>query len=164
MNRQELLKERRLRPEVPQKMAAGAVNLCMGCPLANICPTKTPGECPPQLAKQVVEYGGDGDYAPVKTSYMSELLDDSKPTVMANLIRKPVPPPKRTPKAVLPSRPPVLPVLRSASLKSPKQPPKPRPKRPPAYPHEQLGEAIADIFYAMLSVRSLKSITSKQSR
>lgn len=164
MNRQELVKQRRLRPEVPQKMAAGALNLCMGCPLANICPTKTPGECPPQLAEQVVEYSGDGDYAPIKTSYMSELLDDSKPTVMANLIKKPVPPPKRTPKAALPIHPPVLPAPHSTPPKSPKQPPKPRPNRSPAYPHEQLGEAIADIFYAMLSVRSLKSTTSKQSR
>jgi hypothetical protein len=93
MNRQEAVKERRrLRPDVPQKIAVGAVALCMKCPRAAICPTKAPGECPLDLAEQLIDDGGD--YAPpIKTSYLQDLLDDSKPTVKANLVRKPLPPP-----------------------------------------------------------------------
>lgn len=156
MNRQELLKQRHLRPEVPQKMAAGAVNLCMGCPLANICPTKTPGECPPQLTEQIDDYGG-GDYAPpVKTSYLKELLDDRQPTVMANLVKKPVSTPKLAPKpSPAPPRP--TPLITPKPAKKP-QPP----KRPPQYAHEQLGEAIADIFYGLFAVRSLGASACKK--
>ena len=154
MNRPELLKERRgLRPDVPQKIAVGAVALCMGCPLAAICPTKAPGECPPDLAEQLIN---DGDYAPpIKTSYLQDLLDDSKPTVKANLVRKPLPP-SRPVKAKPPTKPPVqTPVAKPVPIrkKQPKQPPKLR----LSYPHEQVGEAIADIFYALFSVDSLAS-------
>ena len=154
MNPSELLKERRgLRPDVPQKIAVGAVALCMGCPLAAICPTKAPGECPPDLAEQLIN---DGDYAPpIKTSYLQDLLDDSKPTVKANLVRKPLPP-SRPVKAKPPTKPPVqTPVAKPVPIrkKQPKQPPKPR----LSYPHEQVGEAIADIFYALFSVDSLAS-------
>ena len=154
MNQPELLKERRgLRPDVPQKMAGNAVSLCMGCPLAAICPTKAPGECPPDLAEQLID---DGDYAPpIKTSYLQDLLDDSKPTVKANLVRKPLPP-SRPVKAKPPTKPPVqTPVAKSVPIrkKQPKQPPKLR----LSYPHEQVGEAIADIFYALFSVDSLAS-------
>ena len=154
MNRQEAVKERRrLRPDVPQKIAVGAVALCMGCPLAAICPTKAPGECPPDLAEQLIN---DGDYAPpIKTSYLQDLLDDSKPTVKANLVRKPLPP-SRPVKAKPPTKPPVqTPVAKPVPIrkKQPKQPPKLR----LSYPHEQVGEAIADIFYALFSVDSLAS-------
>lgn len=154
MNRQEAVKERRrLRPDVPQKIAAGAVALCVGCPLAAICPTKAPGECPFDLAEQLID---DGDYAPpIKTSYLQDLLDDSKPTVMANLVRKPLPP-SRPVKAKPPTKPPVqTPVAKPVPIrkKQPKQPPKLR----LSYPHEQVGEAIADIFYALFSVDSLAS-------
>ena len=154
MNQPELLKERRgLRPDVPQKMAGNAVSLCMGCPLAAICPTKAPGECPPDLAEQLIN---DGDYAPpIKTSYLQDLLDDSKPTVKANLVRKPLPP-SRPVKAKPPTKPPVqTPVAKPVPIrkKQPKQPPKLR----LSYPHEQVGEAIADIFYALFSVDSLAS-------
>ena len=155
MNQPELLKERRrLRPDVPQKIAVGAVALCMGCPLAAICPTKAPGECPPDLAEQLI--GDGGDYAPpIKTSYLQDLLDDSKPTVKANLVRKPLPP-SRPVKAKPPTKPPVqTPVAKPVPIrkKQPKQPPKLR----LSYPHEQVGEAIADIFYALFSVDSLAS-------
>ena len=154
MNQPERLKERRgLRPDVPQKMAGNAVSLCMGCPLAAICPTKAPGECPPDLAEQLIN---DGDYAPpIKTSYLQDLLDDSKPTVKANLVRKPLPP-SRPVKAKPPTKPPVqTPVAKPVPIrkKQPKQPPKLR----LSYPHEQVGEAIADIFYALFSVDSLAS-------
>ena len=154
MNQPELLKERRgLRPDVPQKIAAGAVALCMKCPRAAICPTKAPGECPPDLAEQLIN---DGDYAPpIKTSYLQDLLDDSKPTVKANLVRKPLPP-SRPVKAKPPTKPPVqTPVAKPVPIrkKQPKQPPKLR----LSYPHEQVGEAIADIFYALFSVDSLAS-------
>ena len=155
MNRPELLKEhRRLRPDVPQKMAGNAVNLCMGCPLAAICPTKAPGECPPDLAEQLIDDGGD--YAPpIKTSYLQDLLDDSKPTVKANLVRKPLPP-SRPVKAKPPTKPPVqTPVAKPVPIRK-KQPKRPRRPRP-SYPHEQVGEAIADIFYALFSVDSLAS-------
>ena len=159
MNRPELLKERRgLRPDVPQKIAVGAVALCMGCPLAAICPTKAPGECPPDLAEQLIN---DGDYAPpIKTSYLQDLLDDSKPTVKANLVRKPLPP-SRPEKAKPPTKPPVqTPVAKSVPIrkKQPKQPPKLR----LSYPHEQVGEAIADIFYALFSVRSMRAGIDKK--
>lgn len=155
MNQPELLKERRrIRLDVPQKMAGNAVNLCMGCPLAAICPTKAPGECPPDLAEQLIDDGGD--YAPpIKTSYLQDLLDDSKPTVKANLVRKPLPP-SRPVKAKPPTKPPVqTPVAKPVPIrkKQPKQPPKLR----LSYPHEQVGEAIADIFYALFSVDSLAS-------
>ena len=154
MNRPELLKERRgLRPDVPQKIAVGAVALCMKCPRAAICPTKAPGECPPDLAEQLIN---DGDYAPpIKTSYLQDLLDDSKPTVKANLVRKPLPP-SRPVKAKPPTKPPVqTPVAKPVPIrkKQPKEPRRPR----PSYPHEQVGEAIADIFYALFSVDSLAS-------
>ena len=159
MNPSELLKERRgLRPDVPQKIAVGAVALCMGCPLAAICPTKAPGECPPDLAEQLIN---DGDYAPpIKTSYLQDLLDDSKPTVMANLVRKPLPPPK-TVKERPPTRLPVsVPVTKPLPIpkKQPKQPRRPR----PSYPHEQVGEAIADIFYALFSVQSMHTSIDKK--
>ena len=160
MNRPELLKERRgLRPDVPQKIAVGAVALCMGCPLAAICPTKAPGECPPDLAEQLIDDGGD--YAPpIKTSYLQDLLDDSKPTVKANLVRKPLPPPK-TVKASPPTRLPVpIPVAKPLPIpkKQPKEPRRPR----PSYPHEQVGEAIADIFYALFSVQSMHASIDKK--
>ena len=159
MNRPELLKERRgLRPDVPQKIAAGAVALCMKCPRAAICPTKAPGECPPDLAEQLIN---DGDYAPpIKTSYLQDLLDDSKPTVKANLVRKPLPP-SRPVKAKPPTKPPVqTPVAKPVPIrkKQPKQPPKLR----LSYPHEQVGEAIADIFYALFSVRSMRAGIDKK--
>ncbi len=159
MNPSELLKERRgLRPDVPQKMAGNAVSLCMGCPLAAICPTKAPGECPPDLAEQLIN---DGDYAPpIKTSYLQDLLDDSKPTVKANLVRKPLPP-SRPVKAKPPTKPPVqTPVAKPVPIrkKQPKQPPKLR----LSYPHEQVGEAIADIFYALFSVRSMRAGIDKK--
>ena len=161
MNRPELLKERRgLRPDVPQKMAGNAVSLCMRCPRAAICPTKAPGECPLDLAEQLIDDGGD--YAPpIKTSYLQDLLDDSKPTVKANLVRKPLPP-SRPVKAKPPTKPPVqTPVAKPVPIrkKQPKQPPKLR----LSYPHDQVGEAFSDIFYAPFSVRSMRAGIDKKS-
>ena len=162
MNWQELLRKRQSRSEVPQKMAASALNLCMGCPLAAICPTKTPGECPPALAEKAVEYSAyGGDYAPpIKTSYLKELLDDSKPTVMAKLARKPAPAPPRPTRKL---RPAVAPMPQSVPTK-PAKPPKQRLIHPPAYPHEQLGEAIADIFYGLFSVQSMQAAKKVRTR
>ncbi len=159
----ELLKKRRPRPDVPPKLAGSAVNLCMGCPLANICPTKTPGECPPQLAEQIGDYGG-GDYAPViKASYLKELLDDSQPTVMANLVKKPTQKPKPIPKPVpkpAPAPPKSNPPKPPAHIRSAK---KPQPaQHPPKHPHEYIGEAIADIFYGLFAVQSLGASACKK--
>lgn len=78
---------------VAPNIAARAVALCEGCPMAKFCMTKNTGDCPPpQVKQQMIERAidGGGEPAPIR-SYRKELLDDSVPVVMANLQKKPQP-------------------------------------------------------------------------
>ncbi len=64
-------------------MAARAVALCEGCPMAKFCTTKQPGNCPPEIQQfdGIVEQAQDMPERP--KSYLKDLLDDRKPVVMA---------------------------------------------------------------------------------
>lgn len=77
---------------VAPDIAARAVALCEGCPMAKFCMTKNTGDCLPQVKQQMIErpIDGGGVPAPIR-SYRKDLLDDSVPVVMANLQKKPQP-------------------------------------------------------------------------
>lgn len=62
-------------------MAARAVALCEGCPMARFCVTKSTGECPPEVVvPEVVE----------KVSYRDALQDEGQSMVMASMQIKPI--------------------------------------------------------------------------
>ena len=62
-------------------MAARAVALCEGCPMARFCVTKNSGECPPEVVAPETDQS---------VSYRDALQDDGRPVVMANLQIRPL--------------------------------------------------------------------------
>lgn len=158
-------------PVVAAPMAARAVALCEGCPMAKFCAIKAvaPCETPVEQAVQIESAGGGYDGAmldkPVQTSYRKELMDDTQPFVMANLQKKKESPPK--PKQA-PMRP--APKPHAVSPRAQRPTPKVTPPKPAAMPRPKperresgSGDVIADILLSMIATRSDTTRRSKKS-
>lgn len=134
-----------------------ALALCGSCPLAELCAQKPIESCP-----QTYEGDGEGgefnapSVVEPRRSYKELLMDDSVPVVMAQpklvsqkpTMKKPVaqrPIPKQPAAKVLPAK-----------------PIEKKPFRKDARIGELLGEAIADIFASMISVRGVAAATKSR--
>lgn len=82
----ELLKTKELRtaPNANAPMAARAVALCEGCPMARFCTAKGSGDCPPNGSGNEKVFGSQAES---RASYMSDLYDDSVGFVGMNKIK-----------------------------------------------------------------------------
>jgi hypothetical protein len=87
-------KERLLKPRdlnAMEPMAARAVALCEGCPVAKFCVIKAVAPCETPVQQEAQIESGGGGYEgpvldkPVRTSYRNELFDMSKKLVMAEV-------------------------------------------------------------------------------
>ena len=132
-------------------LAARAVALCEGCPMANLCATKQPEEC--SFPKE--QYGDSApDIPQPPVSYRKDLFDEQKQIVMAKprLVRpRPTPAPR--------------PFARSHGSK----PPTPQYRRqPPRVVHHEASDGesspnkIADILYNFVSVETPKKARAKK--
>jgi len=86
-----LTEQRKLPPQLP--MAARAVALCEGCPMAKFCVTKEASPCETPQVRQVHIESGGGGYGemidkPIRESYLEDLFDPTKLTVMAELQKR----------------------------------------------------------------------------
>lgn len=122
--------------DVVVPMAARAIALCEGCPMAKFCKVEGTGDCPPP---EVLESAA-ADYTPV--SYKNQLMDDSVNTVMANLKPKPIIKPPQKPVAPKPVKKPV------------QNKPRPQPIR-----GETVVDAIAEAIIAGLGMTAVTSAT-----
>lgn len=150
-------------------MAARAMALCEGCPMAKFCVVKDVAPCETPVVKNLhIEAGGGYDGStldkPIRTSYRADLFDDSKLTIMADLQ-------KQKEKQKIQTKP----VERSSThisqlsnkVQQPDQPraaTKPITKKPTA---ERVGERapdlIARIFMSMIGVNGLATVKAKKS-
>ena len=132
-------------------MAARAVALCEGCPMAKFCTTKQPGSCHPEIQQHdgILEQVADVPERP--RSYLKELLDDNKPVVMAT--------PKRVTQASKPqpaiSRPPEQ--AKNQQLVRRKLVAARR-----AEVDESMPEKVADVIMDMFGVNSIKKARAKK--
>lgn len=133
---------------VQSEIASRAVALCEGCPMAKLCASKNTGKCPPPEVKQQMLESidiGDGGANTAPVSYRKQLLDDSIPSVMAQLTPKPV---VKKPEI----RPSHLPLPKAAPRPAPiAKTPDRRPSRPLRQKHDMsaIGQAVADIAHLM---------------
>lgn len=119
---------------VVRPIAARAVAICEGCPMANFCKKQDAGDCPDS-----VEYTGtDTVSTPVKASYRRELMDDTVPFVGAQLRQRPPEASKQKPPASRPK-------------------PTPPPARRPARSRESLPEAVAEALLVALGMRAVSA-------
>lgn len=152
-------------------MAARAVALCEGCPMAKFCVIKevAPCETPLQRGEQIESGGGESGGSaldkplPPRTSYREALMDDSVPFVMANLQKKKetaLPRPQPAPPRPVVTRPP----KHTAA-------PSPTPARPVASPTKKVpmaerrsgtSDIVADILVSLFGVQSLTSARVKK--
>ena len=166
MSTMEILRERR-DVATAQPMAARAVALCEGCPLAKFCATKAVAPCEtPQARTQQVEISG-GDFGggsldkPVVTSYRAQLMDDKIPFVMADLQKKkeqrPLPP-------TLTLRPKFMPQTKIEKPHMKSQPVVKLPVKPRTAEHREAGSAdiLADILMSMIGISSLSTLRDKK--
>ena len=132
-------------------MAARAVALCEGCPMAKFCTTKQPGNCPPEIQQfdGIVEQAQDMPERP--KSYLKDLLDDRKPVVMAT--------PKRVAETKNPQRPITRPPKSNASQQQAR-------RKPIVAQQAAVGESIpqkvADVIMDMFGVNSIKRARAKK--
>lgn len=134
---------------VRSEIASRAVALCEGCPMAKLCASKNTGKCPPpEIKQQMLESIdiGDGGANTAPVSYRKQLLDDSIPSVMAQLTPKPV---VKKPEI----RPSHLPLPKAAPRPAPmaKLPERRQPPRPMRQQNDMsaIGRAVADIAHLM---------------
>ena len=138
-------------PQALPSMAARAVALCEGCPMAKFCTTKQPGNCPPEVLQfdGFVEQARDMPERP--KSYLKDLLDDSKPVVMATpkraqpiakLQRVVTIPPKSAVNQQLVRRKPI--VAQQAAVE------------------ESMSQKVADVIMDMFGVNSIKKARAKK--
>lgn len=162
--------ERLRRPATPSAispMAARAVGLCEGCPLAKFCAIKPVAPCETEASREdrIETSGGsyDGNLVPeldkpVTLSYRKQLMDDTIPTVVADLrkrkdIRPPVP---RWISSVPAAASTQSPPSRNRRV-TPKQPP--HVERPP----ESGAGIVADILVSMIGVSAIATARGKKS-
>lgn len=136
-------------------MAARAVAICEGCPMAKFCAVKDANLCPSPEAAVGGEYATASLDLP-KLSYRKELMDDDVPFVAAKLqpASLPKPMPKQAPRLQ------AAPSLSMPPVAKPKQVPMPRvvkkpievPRRPDG---ETVGDILADIMISTFSARSI---------
>lgn len=133
-----------------------ALALCAACPLAEVCAIKPAEEC---LQISLDDCGGAEEplLPEQRRSYRELLMDDSVPTIMAQPkilpkkpeVKKPIPAPVQPRKQAIP-RPPVI------------ERPKDRPLKKGARIGEVIGDAIADIFASMISVRGVATVAKSK--
>jgi|GEM_PF-840129 len=167
MNTKEVIRER-TNLSVAPPMAARAVAICEGCPLAKFCATKAVSPCEsPQVRTLQIEhlggdYGGSSLDKPVEFSYRKQLMDDTVPFVMADLRKKKeaqvaqtrrvvsrqnIPSQTGTPKPTIASK---------RTGKPPLKVGKPEVKR------TESADILADILVSMLGVSSMSTSLAKK--
>ena len=132
-------------------MAARAVALCEGCPMAKFCTTKQPGNCPPEIQQfdGIVEQAQDMPERP--KSYLKDLLDDRKPVVMA------------TPKRVAQTKNPQRPITRPPGSAANQQMVSRKPiVAQQAVVEESIPQKVADVIMDMFGVNSIKRARVKK--
>lgn len=166
-------KERLIRPRdfsAKEPMAARAVALCEGCPMAKFCVVKTVAPCETISVREMHIEAGGGGYdgsmpdKPVRTSYRDDLLnpDPSKNLVMAELqrLRKPKeviqPPP--TPRSPVPV------VSLKRKPQTPLRPPVVQAKPVPRIERSGEGSAgiLAGIIASMVGVKDASSSSTQK--
>lgn len=155
--------------DVAVPMAARAVALCEGCPMAKFCAVRVVAPCEtPQERNEQIDAGGGGYEAvaqqpemPVRRSYRNELMDDSLPLVMAKLQKKKEPLPVFRPPAVKKAEAVTHAVAKPRPAVPPRKPTPPRPRRETA--GEGTGDILADIMLSMLSVRAVATSRARKS-
>ncbi len=172
-NMPEKLRERS-RPAAAAPMAARAVGLCEGCPVAKFCvikavaPCETSGQQEAHIESSGGEYSGANLDKPVRLSYRDDLMS-SKPVVMAELQKR-----KETISQIQPSAP-VQP--QAVSQRPPSRPASAKvpPRKVPAAPTarsktpvspkngERTSDVVADILVSLFGVGSLATAQAKKS-
>ena len=138
-----------------QSMAVRAVALCEGCPMVQFCVVKGTDDCPPQTARSMNE-GNAGIETPIRPrSYLTDLLDDTKPVVMATPTRKPLP-------ALAPVQPPQAEKLAAPVQVSPSRSKPLRVARRQVSSRESGAGMVADILYEAISITSPKNARVKK--
>lgn len=168
----ETLRER-VRPAVAAPMAARAVGLCEGCPVAKFCVVKAIAPCDTTVQQTAhIESGGEWSGAnidkPVRVSYRDELLS-SKPIVMAELQKKKESTPVASAHISVPSRQ----VAQRSTPKVARSGPASSKTITPAAPRhvravtpektQGTSDLLADIFVSMLGVGGLATAKTKKS-
>lgn len=150
-------------------MAARAVSLCEGCPMAKFCVVKEVAPCEtPQVKQMHIESGEDSYGAmldkPVRESYLEDLFDPIKLTVMAELQKKKEQQQLQS-KLLAPTAKPALQPVKKAEQS---KPPRPVPVR---FAAKSTGERqtesepdlIAGIFMSMIGVKGIATVRAQKS-
>lgn len=166
-------KERLMKPletSARAPMAARAVALCEGCPMAKFCVIKTVAPCETRVQQEAHIESGGGDFGganldkPVRTSYRDDLMDPLKPVVMAELQKKKE---MMTPKLAKMASPTSLIVPQPKAVpSSPKKitlPTRPVKKLPTRENGDRTSDVLADILVSMFGVGSLATAHTKKS-
>jgi hypothetical protein len=159
------------RPMTTEPMAARAVALCEGCPMAKFCAIKTVAPCETPVQRETqIESGGDysggslDKPVAVQMSYRRELMDDRVPFVMANLQKKkeqiaPRPTPVSQQSTAVRS------ATRMTLQPTPVRQAAPTPKKLPTKPERrnETSDIVADILVSLFGVQSITSAHAKKS-
>lgn len=151
-----------------EPMAARAVALCEGCPMAKFCVVKSVAPCETTTVREMHIEAGGGGYdglmldKPVRTSYRDDLLDPSKNLVMAELQK--LQKPKEMVQLPPTPRPPVSVVSMKKKPQESTRPPLAQPK--PMSRIERRGEGgagiLAGIIASMVGVNDTSSSSMKK--
>ncbi len=148
----EHLKTREIQPAtISQPLAARAVALCEGCPMAKFCVTERPGECPPDIRQFDGSVEQPMTMSQPPKSYRKQLRDDSQLVVMATPRKVEQPPGLQVP---VPK-----PTHKTSSQQKLHRQSRATQGKPAG---ESVSERVADVLMDMFSVKSLQKARAKK--
>ena len=164
---EKLIEQKKPVPQIP--MAARAVALCEGCPMAKFCVVKDVAPCETTAVKEMhIDASGGYDSPtidkPIRTSYRGDLFDPAKLTVMAELQKKKEQQQVQTKPVARTANPTLQPMKKAEQPK----PPRAAPARVTAKPTrerqtESEADLIAGIFMSMIGVKGIATARAQKS-